>query len=281
MATVDGAAYTFGTFTNKDVTVTLSCADNPGGSGCKEMWLSTGPVPSTPSTPYKGPITITAEGTTFVCFRSQDYAGNVESTKCVQVKIDKTPPEAFLQFDPATKDVAVFGRDLLSSVSPGPVSPTSVVPTDEGKAELRTYKVIDQAENSLQLVVKVKKKGNEVKAQVLSLRYNDGPILTAQRNSIKFEFALNKDGMLKELTQKMEIGTGKAKRQVEAKFEAKKNQTVIREGAGPETKVVKPGLVLLRMATDKGMLSIDFDGIGFASALRSEGLIATFSATTC
>lgn len=57
----------------------------------------------------------------------------------------------------------------------------------------------------------------------------------------------------------MEVGKGKDKQEVEAKFEGNKNQTTIKvDDPKPKTKVVKPGLVLLRMATDKGNLVIEF-----------------------
>ena len=57
----------------------------------------------------------------------------------------------------------------------------------------------------------------------------------------------------------MTVGTGKDKQEVEAKYEAKKNQTTIKiHKANRETKVVKTGLVLLRMATDRGKLTIEY-----------------------
>jgi len=164
--------------------------------------------------------------------------------------------------------VLVFGRDSQSGVTPGPVAPLSVSFTkcfdddDEhngGKAELRTYKVVDLAGNSLLLVEKVKKKGQEIKVEVVSLQYNGGPLITPPKNTKNFEWATDKRGSIKELEQKMTVGTGKDKQEVEAKYEAKKNQTTIKiHKANRETKVVKTGLVLLRMATDRGKLTIEY-----------------------
>lgn len=128
-----------------------------------------------------------------------------------------------------------------------------------GKAELRTYKVVDLAGNSLLLVEKVKKKGQEIKVEVVSLQYNGGPLITPPKNTKNFEWATDKRGSIKELEQKMTVGTGKDKQEVEAKYEAKKNQTTIKiHKANRETKVVKTGLVLLRMATDRGKLTIEY-----------------------
>ena len=222
-----------------------------------------------------------------------DVAGNSASFTSQTVKIDTTPPEAFNQFDPVSKEVVVFGRDALSGVPSGPVAVLSVVPTrwgdgegdddkdskaeetrkakekeeakredrdeDKENAELRTYKVVDLAGNSLLLVEKVKREGHEIKVRIVSLQYQSGPVLTPPRNKKEFEWSGEKDGSIKELEQRMAVGKGQAKQAIEAKFEREKNQTTIKvEDAKPETKIVKPGLVLLRMVTDKGQLDIEF-----------------------
>lgn len=222
-----------------------------------------------------------------------DVAGNSASFISPVVKIDTTSPEAFNQFDPVSKDVVVFGRDALSGVPSGPLSVLSVVLTrwgdgegdddkdskaeekrkaketeetkregrdeDKENAELRTYKVMDVAGNSLLLVEKVKREGHEIKVRIVSLQYQSGPVLTPPRNKKEFEWAGEQDGFIKELEQRMTVRKGQAKQEVEAKFEREKNQTTIKaEEPKPETKVVKPGLVLLRMVTDKGQLDIEF-----------------------
>lgn len=222
-----------------------------------------------------------------------DVAGNSASFISPVVKIDTTPPEAFNQFDPVSKEVVVFGRDALSGVPSGPISVLSVVPTrwgdgeggddkdskaeetrkaketeetkredrdeDKENAELRTYKVIDVAGNSLLLVEKVKREGHEIKVRIVSLQYQSGPVLATPWNKKEFEWAGEKDGPIKELEQRMTVRKGQAKQEVEAKFEREKNQTTIKvEEPKPETKIVKPGVVLLRMVTDKGQLDIEF-----------------------
>lgn len=119
--------------------------------------------------------------------------------------------------------------------------------------------VRDLAGNSLTLVEKVKKEEREIKARILSLKYGNGPVLVPPKNKKKFEWKLSKDRTLKELEQKMRVGKGQEKETVRAEFDTKKNQTTIKvEQPGPDTKLVQPGLVLLRMATDKGDLNIEF-----------------------
>src|SRR5581483_11845824 len=121
-----------------------------------------------------------------------DLAGN-SSSLSLPVNIDKTPPEAFNQFDPATHDVVLFGHDTLSGVAPGPITPTSVVQLsdkddddedsdrtrdDRGRdhdrtdpiLELRTYTVPDLAGNSLVLVEKVRRTEHSVSVHILSLQ---------------------------------------------------------------------------------------------------------------
>ncbi len=240
-----------------DVTVTLSASDNLSGVNATYYRVDGGaPLVGTSAT-------ISAEGTHTVEFWSEDNSGNSEAPKSVTVQIDKTAPEAYIQLDPSSKDVAVYGRDGLSGVQPGPVAPASVTPVkwggddndddEKGTAELRTYNLQDQAGNSLELVLKVKKDGHEVKMEVVSLRYNGAAVVTLTGNSAKFEWSAEKNGTLKELEQ--QVRAGKSTTKVEAKFEGKKNQTTIKSR---ETKTAQSGLVLLRMATANGELSVEY-----------------------
>jgi hypothetical protein len=226
---------------------------------------------------------LTAEGADQTVTGSiTDKAGNSASATR-KVNIDKTPPEAANQFNPAALDLAVTGKDGGSGVAS--VALVSSVPVkwggddddddddkkgkgkgdddDDGKAELRTYRVTDKAGNSLTVVEKVKKAGHEIKAIIVSLQYGSGAVITPPKNKKDFEWALNKDGSLKELEQELEVGKGKDKQEVEAQFDAKNNETTIKvkeKGKDDDDgkKVVKPGLVLLRLATDKGKLLIEF-----------------------
>jgi hypothetical protein len=91
----DDSAYAFGTWTNQNVTVTLSGQDNTGGSGLKEIRYTTNGTDPTASTGtvYSTPFTISSEGTTTVKWIAIDNTGNVESpVNSSAVKIDKTAP---------------------------------------------------------------------------------------------------------------------------------------------------------------------------------------------
>ncbi len=207
-------------------------------------------------------FTISTEGITTVTYFATDSSGNAEATRTLVVRIDKTPPEGVAQFDPLTKDVVVSGRDGGSGVPGGFLAPISVTPVkdQEGeKAERRTYRIVDDAGNNTILVAEVRGEPHEIKARIVSLQYNGGPVLSVARNTEKFEFALDRSGGIKELEQKVEVRASGGRQEVEAKFEAKKNQTAIKvEQPKPEQRIVRSGLVLLHVATDKGRLVIEF-----------------------
>ncbi|RLE12057.1 hypothetical protein DRJ04_06900 [Candidatus Aerophobetes bacterium] len=79
-----------------DVTVTLSC-DDGSGSGCSETYYCVDQSDScTPSVKYTGPFLISNEDINYVRYHSKDNVGNVEDVKSTEVKIDKTPPTAWI-----------------------------------------------------------------------------------------------------------------------------------------------------------------------------------------
>jgi len=90
----DGSSYTFNTWTNSNyVNVTLSCSD--GGSGCSVTQYCTDTANTcTPSTTYTAgqKIQITTEGISYIRYRSNDTAGNLETINSQTIKIDTTPP---------------------------------------------------------------------------------------------------------------------------------------------------------------------------------------------
>jgi hypothetical protein len=87
-------------WTNQDVSVTLTANDDVGGSGVDATYYTTdGSTPSTSSTVYSGPISITTQGTHVVKYFSVDNAGNVEAVKTsAQIRIDKTAPTVTVDF---------------------------------------------------------------------------------------------------------------------------------------------------------------------------------------
>jgi hypothetical protein len=240
---------------NTSVFVTLLPTDNLSGVASTEFNLDGGSF-----TPYTAPIAITAEGIHTLQYRSTDRADNQEALRTLIVRIDLTPPEAVLSFDPLTRDLAVSGRDTLSAVR-APISATvSATPRrEELNAELRSYRVEDLAGNSLEIAVSIKREGHELKASIRSLRYNGGAPITPPENKLAFEWSFTSTGGLKELEQHVEVG-GRDEQEAEAKFRARRDATTIKlANRGGERAIVRPGLVLLRLVTDGGKLVIELD----------------------
>lgn len=75
----------------EDVTVTLTAVDESAGAVGTEYSINGGAAAA-----YVAPIIIQNEGTNTIGFFSTDAAGNVETAKSVQVKLDKTAPVAVL-----------------------------------------------------------------------------------------------------------------------------------------------------------------------------------------
>ena len=74
------------------VTVTLNATDNESGVWRTFCNLS-------PGGNYTEPILVSQDGIYEITFYSIDYAGNVEATKSVWIKIDKTPPKVIMDWD--------------------------------------------------------------------------------------------------------------------------------------------------------------------------------------
>jgi hypothetical protein len=77
------------------VIVNLNATDNRGGSGVKEIHFALGGAQNsgwqTVAQTYAS-VTISAQGTTVLSYFATDNSGNVETTKTLTVRIDKTPP---------------------------------------------------------------------------------------------------------------------------------------------------------------------------------------------
>ena len=68
----------------------------------------------------------------------------------------------------------------------------------------------DLAGNTLTLVLKVKAEGHELKAKIVSLQYKSGPIVSAPKNKLDYQWETGRHSLLEELEQKLEINSGRA-----------------------------------------------------------------------
>jgi hypothetical protein len=243
---------------NSDVTISFGATDSLSGVAS-----------------VSGPVGIRSEGAgQLVTGNAVDLAGNLSSIS-LSVNLDKTPPEAFNQFDPLSRDVILLGRDALSGISPGPIKPVSVVAlqrtdkdgedrdAEHSADELRTYEVRDVAGNLLILKEKVKRSDHSIAVQMLSLQYNGEPAITLPDNTQRFEWSFDRDGTLTKLEQQFAIliktrGREEDGQQLTARFSAREKETLIRRESDPDVSLTRPGLVLLRMATVQGKLVMEF-----------------------
>lgn len=90
--TANAGTYVFGSLSNSEVTVTLTCSDG-SGSGCATINQCTDNTDScTPSTAYSAPFAISTQGTSYVRYSSNDAAGNSETVQSKTINIDSVAP---------------------------------------------------------------------------------------------------------------------------------------------------------------------------------------------
>jgi hypothetical protein len=139
-----------------DVLVTLTAADNEGGSGVKNTEYS---LDNVVWSVYTGPFTLDTDGEKTVYCRSTDTMGNVETTKSQDLKIDKTNP---IITGAATTSPNAYGwyngdvtvhfdcTDTMSLVST--ITPDAVI-AGEGAGQSSTGICTDKAGNTADVVV--------------------------------------------------------------------------------------------------------------------------------
>ena len=237
------------------VTVTLTATDALSGVASTEYSLDGGPW-----TAYTDPVEVAGAGAHTLDYRSTDVAGNVETAGQLALGIDTVAPEAYLQFDPVTKDVLVYGRDTLSGVDSGPIAPVDVSGRgrgdDEDGLQTRTYAVSDLAGNTLTLVVQVRRAGHELQASVVSLSYDGGDATRPGPDTLAVEWGAGRDGILKTLRQTVTVGRERDRATLTARYDARRGETTLTPGRHRDRDTVQ-GLVLLRLATDGGSLQIE------------------------
>ncbi len=149
---------------NEDVVVTLDATDNTGGAGVKEIeHLISGASPAgTVVTPgSSAQETVTAEGATTLAFFARDNASpaNVEATKTLDVKIDKTPPHIATVTDVQRNASGWMRTDVLVSFPASDAlsglasSSPNVLVSTEGAARDITGTAEDNAGNQATAIV--------------------------------------------------------------------------------------------------------------------------------
>jgi hypothetical protein len=132
--TVDNYEYN-GIWTNMSTNITLTATDPYAPPAVTSGVAWTRYCTKVDCDPSKGsdyiePITITTEAITYVRYTSMDRAGNLEATKQVIVRIDKTPPKLGISIKPSPSNglttITVTSNERL------PSPPTVVITKPEG-----------------------------------------------------------------------------------------------------------------------------------------------------
>jgi hypothetical protein len=222
---------------NTDVTVSFTATDDRSGVAS-----------------VSHPVTLKGEGASQVVNGAAfDRAGNTAVTTAA-VNIDKTPPEALLQVDAASRNLVARGRDPLSGPRPGAFPP--LVPVGS-RPDRQSYLVLDRAGNTLKLVVIIRRALGELKGRIESLQYGSSPPIMVPANQIKASWVLAQPNVFAQLHQDFIAAPLPDGQRVRAKFSALKNVTVVLEGRGNENQVTLPGLHVLQMGTEAGTLRIE------------------------
>ncbi len=179
---------------------------------------------------------VNAEGQHSIKIFSTDKAGNNEQEQTVSFAIDRTAPEAVIQFNPNTKDLDFIGNDNLSTSSA-----VSILDQDDA------ISLTDQAGNATVIKLKEKQRKNKMKAEIASLFYN-GKYADISKVSFKFSWEYDKSGQLKSLGQRIQ-----SKKDFILEAVYKDGNTKL-EGKDQNGKIKKTlnGLALVKITTNKG-----------------------------
>ena len=247
---------------NTNPTITLTATDDAAGSGIKSITYSATGAQTIPSTTVNAATTnvvINIEGTTTLSFFATDNAGNTSDVGSVTIKLDKTAPEAYLRFDPATRDVVLFGRDGLSGTPAGVVAPSRVQRVITGdrnlRVEIRTYDLADAAGNTLQLIDSVGLTSTDVAAGIQTLQYKGGAVTRPAYSLISAQWKLKKN-VIDELKQTFVVTF--PSQTANAAWTAKSNETKLTTTVGGVTQTTTvAGMLLPRLATNNGALAVE------------------------
>jgi len=137
---------------NTNVTVTLNSTDGElGGTGVKQIVYAASGAQAIPSTTLPASLasfTVSAEGITAITFFGTDNAGNVETSRAITIKLDKTPPSITSSRAPTANGigwnnsgvtVSFQCADSLSGLAAGsPPGPTTLSSQGAGQSVSRT-----------------------------------------------------------------------------------------------------------------------------------------------
>jgi hypothetical protein len=178
-------------------------------------------------------LNIVSEGSHVVKFYAIDKAGNKELEKSVSFVIDKTAPEAVIQFDPAVLDMKFSGIDNLSS-NPLVLDKDNVIT------------ISDQAGNTTELTLKNRNRKIIMAAEIASIKYN-GVAANISANAMVYSWLTDKNKKLVALSQYVKSN----KYNMLGLYDGKNTKFVGVDSSGIILKSI-PGLKIIKISTKKG-----------------------------
>jgi len=206
-----------------------SAAQTASGLLSISYQIDAGPFQKTPNTPLTLPII--AEGPHAITFFSTDNAGNNELKKTLTFTIDKTPPEAVIEFDPALRDLK------FSATQEG------VAAVDQGSAVTLT----DQAGNTTQITLEEKNRLQSMSAHVRSLTYN-GVAADINKNTLQYIWSYDKTNHLKNFFQQV---TSRKDYNIVAHYSGKTTKVAGQDQTGVISQSFT-GLKIIKVTTNRG-----------------------------
>ncbi|MFA5128138.1 MAG: hypothetical protein WC457_04025 [Patescibacteria group bacterium] len=197
---------------------------------------------------YNGQMTIGDEGEYAVEYYSVDKAGNTERTQIKMLKIDLTPPEASIYFDPITEDLKITGEDH---------SNTDVIISTTTKTVLIT----DQSGNTIRFTLdkSITKITNIRNFTIKNLSYNGGSIAdTAQTLTSSYLVQKDKKNLANLLLYSQTVKLNKNDILLNALYNTRSNQTIITGKNLKQILLLKKyaGLVNMTFETKDGKMEL-------------------------
>lgn len=206
-------------------------------------------------------VPITQEGERTLKYWAVDTQGREEEAKTLKIKLDKTPPEAVIYFDPDYKafkiEVKADNYSGEEMVRPSGVEMLKPQETpSKGKScssrQIINYTLSDAADNSLEIPIFIGTTKEGLRASLEKLIYNqeERPI---EENNFQFKWVLDKAGGFNQLHQNLDV---KGKFHLIATYDSKNNETEVRVlGPGEKTqKEVTSGVKIIKIEIKNGQL---------------------------
>ncbi|OGZ68034.1 MAG: hypothetical protein A3C50_03665 [Candidatus Staskawiczbacteria bacterium RIFCSPHIGHO2_02_FULL_43_16] len=229
VATLSGIAGQEG-FYRSDVSVEINATDENSGVLALHYKIDGGAWQSAAAA--AAALTFTTAGEHIITFFATDNAGNNKQQQTLNFTIDKTAPEAVIEFDPVGKDLKFSAQN-----DPGAV----VVDNDN------VITLADQAGNVTQITLKNKNRKITRTARIDLLTYN-GALADIGSNMMVHAWMADKNGELSTLVQQIIF---KDDFHIQTIFNGKTTMVVGKDSSGRIYETFS-GLKMIKISTNKG-----------------------------